>query len=552
MSRFYDNGDGVQEKIQAPPRPDYDQMWNNIEQEVSRRKMASAEAKPSSRSRRKYIPAAIVFSCFMVVAVPVFAGVTLNWDSLYGGRSVTNALNNGIGQRYDLNVSSKGVNMSLKGVVTDGEKMKLLVSLDAGMKPDEYDAVELEHMVIKDERGKEEPVNGYLKYDEASGKLLGIYETKDILQRSQKTFTLEADSLVYYKNKDVLLSKGPKAGDSLSTGEARYPEIRIQSLTETKTGLAVRYTVSAADANDQGRGDPHLIVKSGSGSSRGTLTQLPPEDTGILIEQVFGNMTTKDWNAAELEFNYMKETKRIEGSWTFHFHADGKKASEAIYSQPLQTSDEFKKKSGVLIDQLTITPLEIIVSIKDGTPMSDRMAEGEVYYNNVRLVVGDREITGWYTIKGDDPKKYKHMYAFESPEWYKDWSKVPMKLILKDAYVTKRDTSTNWLTLNTPSGSKQSADLKLESYVVHFTYYMDGKDLVVESDSESKEFKGISQTTLRVDGKTIYPRISPRGPNAPSKNIERYPDFKMNHTLELNPGFYSYYDSSRDVEITLH
>jgi len=282
------------------------------------------------------------------------------------------------------------------------------------------------------------------------------------------------------------------------------------------------------------------------------LTQLPPEDKGVLIEQVFSNLTAEEWGNAELHFNYMKEAKRIAGTWSFNFKADGKKASEAVYSQPLQSSDEFQQKAGMSLNQLTVTPLEIIASIQDEIPMKELNRNGDVMYKDIRLMVGDQEITGSYTIKGDDPKKYQHVFAFESPEWYKDWSKVPMKMILKDAVVTKRDKSVNWLVLNKPTAKKQAAEMKLESFGVHFDYYMDGDDLVVESESDSKEFKGISQSMLRVDGQELYPEYTPRGPSAPSKNIERYPNFKMNQTLEINPGFYSYYDSSRDTEITLH
>jgi hypothetical protein len=79
---------------------------------------------------------------------------------------------------------------------------------------------------------------------------------------------------------------------------------------------------------------------------------------------------------------------------------------------------------------------------------------------------------------------FEMVYQFESPEWYKDWSPVPMKLILKDAVVTKRDTSENWITLSKPDQNKQSAELKLDGYAIHFTYHTAGKDLVVESESE--------------------------------------------------------------------
>ncbi|MBE9912838.1 DUF4179 domain-containing protein [Paenibacillus donghaensis] len=548
MSRFYENE--IKENIPTPPRPDYDEMWLRIDGEAAKRRAAGVvQADPPARSRKKFIPAAIVFSCFMVAAVPVFAGVTFDWGKLYGGQSVTNALNNGLGQRYDLDVASKGVTMSLKGVVTDGEKMKLLVAVDTALKPDEYDAVEFDHVVIKEDNGKEQPVNGYLSYDEKSGKLLGIYETKDTLKNSEKNYTLEAGTLVYLKNKDVVLKEALKGGQSVSTGETLYPSIDIKSVTESKKGLAVRYNVTTTNEKDGGHYDPHLTVMSNGKQSRGATTQLPPEGAGVLMEQLFGNITEKEWDAAEVHFNYMKETERIAGKWSFQFKADGKKASEALYSQPLQTSSEFKEKTGMSLDRLTVTPLEIIAGIKENHTATNGPSI-DVFYNKALLKVAEQEISGSFWLKGDDPKNYTKVFAFNSPEWFKDWSKVPMKLVLREAVVNKWGT-TNWLKLSKPSTEKQSADMNIDSFKVHFTYYMDGKDLVVESDSDSTNFKGISQTWLRVDGEVLYPKPIPRGPSAPVKNIERYPNFSMKESIEINPGSYSYFDPSRDVEITL-
>ncbi|BFH61400.1 DUF4179 domain-containing protein [Paenibacillus azoreducens] len=553
MSRFYENE--IKENIPTPPRPDYDEMWLWIDGEAAKRRAAGVvQAAPPARSRKKFIPAAIVFSCFMVAAVPVFAGVTFDWGKLYGGQSVTNALNNGLGQRYDLDVASKGVTMSLKGVVTDGEKMKLLVAVDTALKPDEYDAVEFDHVVIKEDNGKEQPVNGYLSYDEKSGKLLGIYETKDTLKNSEKNYTLEAGNLVYLKNKDVVLKEALKGGRTVSTGETLYSSIDIKSVTESKKGLAVRYNVTTTNEKDGGHYDPHLTVMSNGKQSRGATTQLPPEGAGVLMEQLFGNMTEKEWDAAEVRFNYMKETERIAGKWSFHFKADGKKASEALYSQPLQTSSEFKDKAAMSLERLTVTPLEIIVNIKEIETATNGTLNAKfatVSYNDVRLKIGDQEIKGSFWIKGDSPDNYENVFSFQSPEWYKDWSKVPMKLILREPVVHARDTTANWLKLNQPTAEKQSVDMDMNPFKIHFTYYMDGKDLVVESDSDSENFKGISQTMIRVDGEGLYPKPSSRGPNAPVKNIERYPDFNMKESLEINPGFYQYYDSARAVEITL-
>ncbi|HEY2493497.1 MAG TPA: DUF4179 domain-containing protein [Paenibacillus sp.] len=543
MSRFYES------EVNENSQPDYDAMWIAIEQEASKRKSALQQTN-STRRRRKFVPAAIVFSCFMVIAVPVFAGVALNWDSLTGGRSVTNALNNGIGQRYDLSESNKGVTMSLNGVVTDGETMKMIVSLDSGADPTLYDAIGFERTTITDESGTKEKANGYLNYDKTSGKLLGIYETKDELQHNKKNYTLDAEDLVFYKDMDVPLKSDHKAGDVISTGSKQYPSIDIQSVAQAKNQVVVRYKVSAS-LSDGGRGNPHLIMKKNSSEYiQAVPTVLPNDGSDLLIEQVF-NLTQKEWEAAELHFKYMEETKRVAGTWKFDFKADGNKASEAIFSRKLLSSAEFQQTTGITLGQLVITPLEIVVQIQEDKS-NERFKEGVVWYNTVRLAIGDKEIKGGYNIKGADPKKYQHVYGFESPEWYKDWSTVPMKLVLKDAVVTKHDPSKNWITLSQPVEKKQSAELKVDGYHIYFNYYMDGKDLIVESESDSPGFKGVNQTMMRFDGEVVYPVGISKGIVSTGVNVDRYENVAMDGKMELNPGFYSYYDSGRDVEVKLN
>lgn len=533
-----------------PPETDYDAMWIAIEKEVNKRKFAQ-QMPQLSRFRTRLIPLTIAFSCFLVIAVPVFAGVALNWDSLHGGGSVNNALNHGIGQRYDLSDSSKGITMGLHGVVTDGEKMKMLVSLGSDMSLDQYDVVEFEKMKVTDKPGISENLNGYLNYDTASEKLLGIYETKDQLQQNINTYTLEAENLVFYKYEDIPLRSDIQVGDVIHTGSKLYPTLQIQSINQSSNKIIVRYTISSSQS-DQGQWDPHLILKtSNDGEDRGRMTILPNDGSDILIEQVFNNLTEKEWRASEVLFSNLDEAKRIASKWNLTFKADGKKSSEALYTQKLQTYDDFQKKSGIKLEQLIITPLEIKVPIQQDSSM-EQMKAGVVWYNTVKLAVGNNVIEGGLSVKGDDPNHYQRLYQFQSSEWYKDWSQVPLKLILEDAVVTKRDMTKNWISLINTSNIKQSAELEIDDHItIHITYYSEGDDLIVETNSDSPQFQGINQSSLRYNGEVIYPESNPSGPEHISKKVERYKNIDPNETIEFNPGFYKYTDSSLNTEIDL-
>ncbi|OZQ59267.1 hypothetical protein CA599_31325 [Paenibacillus taichungensis] len=126
-----------------------------------------------------------------------------------------------------------------------------------------------------------------------------------------------------------------------------------------------------------------------------------------------------------------------------------------------------------------------------------------------------------------------------------------MKLILKDAVVEKRDTTKNWTTLNKPKQEKQYTQINVDGLEIQFTYYTEGKSLIVESHSDSPDFRGVNQTTLRINGKEVVPEIIPKGMASKKINIDRYNGIPLDEMIQLNPGIYKYTDPDRDVEVKL-
>ncbi|WP_128101867.1 DUF4179 domain-containing protein [Paenibacillus sp. DCT19] len=525
------------------PQPDYDVMWSAIEKEVHQRKAKTQSSRRGMLHRIKAIPVGIAFSCFLLVAIPVFASVTIDWDRI-GGRNVANALQNGIGQQYDLQSSNAGVTMNLNGVVTDGEKMKVLISLSTATDLTQYTGFATEINTLNGPDGTAK-VYGYLGYDPDSQKLLGVYETPDALKDDAKKYTFEAQNLILYRDKDIPLASNHETEGTIVTGVAQYPTIHMQSVRHVGDQTVVRYKVTASPT-DLGRGNPHIVMHNQDDEWNAIPTILPNEGSDLLIEQVF-NMSETEWKNANLHFTFIEEAKRIEGTWKFDFKADGKKASEAMYSKSLITSTEFQERTGVSIDQLAITPLDIQVRINK----EDSLTKGIVHYNTTELIIGAQKITGGRYLKGDQVEGYQHYFQFESPVWYKDWSGVPMKMILQDAVVEKRDTTRNWVALHRPTTEKQHTKLQVDGLEIQFAYYMDGQSLMVESSSTSPDFRGVNQTTLRINGKEMVPEITPKGMVSTGVNIDTYRDIPTGATLELNPGIYKYTDPSRNVEIKL-
>lgn len=529
-------------KDEQVPQPDYDLMWAAIEKEAYKRQQ-SPNAYPMTRPQRtKLVPISLVFSCALLIAIPAFARVAINWDKI-GGRSVTNALNNGIGQQYDLKASSSGVTMHLNGVVTDGDKMKMLVSLDTPDDLSSYIGFTTENNTLTSKSSDTIQVNDFLTYDPDSKKLIGIYEAPDTLQDDKKDYRFEVQNLVFYDDRDIPLEGRPHAGDTIDTGAAQYPTIQVESIRHTTSQTIFRYKV-AAEPSDLGQGNPQLVVVMDGQVKNAIPTHMPSTGSDVYIEQVF-DLSEAEWKRADLRFTFTEEARRITGTWSFDFEADGKKASEAMYARKLQNSPEFVAKTGITLKELVVTPLEIQIHIDQ----KDSLKKGNVRYKTFQLIVDDRTVTGsmLWGPSGSD----QHVIEFESPEWYKDWADVPMRLILKDAVIEKRDTSKHWVTLNTPTPDKQFTTIDVDGIEIQFAYYIDGEELIVESSSHSPSFKRVSQTTLRIQDTEIVPEILPRGMVPAEIFIDHYKNVPLDEKIELNPGIYRYSDPSRDTELDL-
>lgn len=529
-------------KDEQVPQPDYDLMWAAIEK-VAYKRQQNPNTDPAARPQRgKLVPVSLVFSCALLIAIPAFAGVAINWDKI-GGRSVTNALNHGVGQQYDLESSSSGVTMHLNGVVTDGDKMKMLVSLDTPDELTSYTGFSTESNTLTSQSSDKTKVTDSLYYDPDSKKLIGIYEAPDTLQDDTRDYRFEAQNLVFYGEREIPLQARPQSGDTIHTGATQYPTIQVESIRHTSSQTVIRYKV-AAEPSDSGRGAPQLVVGMDGQEKTAIPTYMPNTGSDVYIEQVF-ELSEAEWQRSDVRFTFIEEARRIAGTWTFDFEADGKKASEAMYTKKLQTSPEFLAKTGLTLKELVVTPLNIQIHIDQ----EDSLKKGIVHYNTAQLVIGDRIITG--SIVRGGAGSYQHILQFESPEWYKDWSNVPMQLILKDAVIENRDTSKNWATLNTPTAEKQFTTIDVDGIEIQFAYYIDGEELIVESSSHSPNFKRVSQTTLRIEGTEVVPEILPRGMVPAEIFIDHYKNVPLDEKIELNPGIYRYSDPSRDTELDL-
>ncbi|WP_163856031.1 DUF4179 domain-containing protein [Paenibacillus elgii] len=533
---------------ERPKLPDFEAMWERIQTNTN---LQNASAAPRSRSlarsRKRLIPLAIAVSS-VIVAAPVVAGVSMGWPVLFDRLGFTTAMESGLGNPLDITVTSAGATLALHGVVTDDQRLDVMFTLDVPSLPD-YDAVEFEHRKLTNPQGKAMPLNGLIRKDTLPNRMIGLLETDNGLGNKREQLKLSLKNLVFYKYKDTELDASPmllKDGDRVDS-RTRFGTLQVVSAVRENDVLTLRYEIPISGPED-GTLNPGLFLKVGEKKVNSSYSAtLPTEKSGIQLRQDIFRLSDSELKSAKLYFTHLDAIQTIAGTWDMSFEADGRKASQAIFRKPLDPA-AVANDSIMDLKELVVTPLEVRLMYNDKLKTKSPDLES-VFYDTNQLVLNGKTINGGSL----HTEKSGWYLRFQLPEWSKDWSQAPMKLLLSNARVTKRSKA--WHPLETPSDTKRTIETKLDQFPVTFTYYKEGEDLIVESYSTDPNFIVVSQTSVKKDGEVVYPPINPTPPggNGTSKKVDRYPGLLSKPgKLELNPGFYHYKDSSRRVELTIN
>ncbi|WP_281884232.1 DUF4179 domain-containing protein [Paenibacillus sp. YYML68] len=538
-------------RAERPRLPDFEAMWEKLQAEQQQETLSSGHRRKRV-SRRLLLPA--IVAAAMLVAAPVVAGVSMGWTELFGRIGVKTAVEGGFGSPLDIKISSAGTTLSLHGVVTDDQTLDVLFTMQLPSLP-AYDVMEFEHKTLTTSSGTTLPLDDLIQRKpstqsaesgESGHELTGLLEARYGLGKKREQLGLSLRDLVFLRYSEVQLPAAPASlqdHDELHSG-TRFGELRIVSVFREKDVYTIRYEVPVTQ-EDQ-RLDPRLSLKSEGQAMSSYSAVLPSEQEGVSLRQDTYRLTDEELSRAKLHFSYLEKVHTIAGTWETSFTADGRRASQATYR---------KKLDAALVDpettmkpmELVVTPLHIRVLLENESHSPNR---AYLHYDNVELLLNGQTLSGglWHTEESG------WSYRFESPEWSKDWSHVPMTLQLSEAWVSNR-ANEMWFPLQDVSESKQTIETSLDGFPVTLTYYQQGQDLIVESHSDNAQFRGISQTAVKRDGKAVYPAENPMPPggNGSNRRADRYPGLLAEQgTLQLSPGFYSYSVPEKLVRVPIN
>ncbi|MEK3879341.1 DUF4179 domain-containing protein [Paenibacillus sp. FSL M7-0420] len=530
--------------------PDFEQMWGRMEQAGYASSKGSSRAGANSPVRHRNWRKITVAASFSVVlmAVPVYAAVQVDWGNLLNHRSgVQAALAQNLGQPLGQTVTKDGVTLTLHTALSDENRTVILYSLDVG--GDKGNGMwNVNGMSLKDTNGNgDDNEYYYQQWDEKNKRYNGYFETNWSPGQETVKVSLTATGIQSYSQQEVDLKLDTDSPERQNFQVHRdgLESFSVQPFKEGNEQLMLSTAAVFNNPEAKSLAYPQIIayrdgepVKNSQAGAMGK-----PGDNGEYTSLQYykpGDVPKAD---TTYKLSYTKLERNIDGPWTFDFELSKQKMAGATMKTaldlPLEAEDTTNK-----IEQMVVTPTQVRVSIRTKAKFA------ELPYVNYRLEVGGQKLEGglWYSTSED---KDLRTLRFERPVDLEITKTTPMTLV-GNYKVTRHEDDKKPLELTNISSEKQTLIRQTGGYPVQWTYYMRGADLYVETKSDDPNFGGVNQTHIgtgkdRILGKIVT--VNFRG-NGNNHSIDVYKDFKGTEA-SIYMFFYSTNEPDKETRVQL-
>ncbi|MEC0226028.1 DUF4179 domain-containing protein [Paenibacillus alba] len=524
FSRFLDDN-------QEMAYPDFDKMWERIEPSLPSDRSALKNVDLALPRKKRYRKVAILAaSAAIMVATPVFAAFTYNWESLFPHRSGIQAvLQQGLGQVIDQSVTHQGIKLTVNKAIVDDNRTVILYSLSAqqGSVKDMY----FTEVTMKDSQGKVIEGNRFQRWDEATQSMNGYFETEWTPKQSEDDVQFTAQKLHSFTTVEKELDFNPMSGQtgSFAIHQDGIDNLMLQPFEQGEKTL-LKWAITFNDPEVKALAYPNIAVykdavllKSDGHDVFGT----PGEHGEYTGQQAF---KTEELKAPGISYklSYTKETRRVDEAWTYQLHLDKKQMLSGTIKRELNIPME---DSGItmVLKEMIITPTQIRVK-------TSHEKHVQFPYKNYELEIDGVRLEGWSSQNEKDPTE--SIYRFERPIGMEIKEDKPIAFIGSYRVEEHKDAK-DPIRLTNISEKKQTITTQVGGYPVVWTYYRQDNKLFVQSESADPGFGGVNQTYMgkgeqRLIGKPITVNFNGDGNN---QAIDMYANYEKNEA-ELNIFWY--------------
>ncbi|MGQ4680101.1 DUF4179 domain-containing protein [Paenibacillus polymyxa] len=523
--------------------PDFNEMWNRMEQAgytAPTLTDASDSFTPHRHSNWRKIAIAASLSA-LLVAVPVYAAIHYNWDNLLHGRSgIETALAQNLGQPLEQSVTRDGIKLTLHTAIVDENRTVILYSLEVGKRTDN-EFWNVKGVSLKNAAGKSsEGEYSFQQWDEKNQRYNGYFESDWTPQQETENVRLTVDhvELTSVQELDLPLDIKSPQTQTFKLDRNGLQDMKVQVFEQGKDKLMLSSAITFDSSIPKEWDNPQIIaykdgkpVNPQSGGTFGT----PGENGEYTAQQYF---TKEDIPEGQTTFKlqYAQTEKSIHEPLKFDLQLSKKKMESGTIKSVLNTPLE-NGNPNFMLEQMIVTPTQIRVTIRSKEKFA--MLPYQKYFLSVNgtTLEGSR----W---SSPDQEHDLNTIRFERPANLVITKDTPITFTGKYKVTTHSDDKTPQR-LADISEQKQTLTTQIGGYPVKWTYYKQGADLFVETESEDTHFGGINQTHIglgkeRIIGKPITANFAGDGNN---KAVDVYKNFKGKEA-----SIYMFYYTTDDPE----
>lgn len=530
---------------QAITYPDFDDMWTRIEQAESNSSWLQAgRASAIPRRPRSWSKiAAVVSLSVLVAAAPVYAAIHYDWGNLLrSNEGIQAALDQNLGQHLGQSITKAGVTLTLQTAIVDENRTVILYSLDVGKHRDS-DFWNVKGMTLKGTNSSKEGEYSYVQWDEENQRYNGYFESDWTPGQDTAKIILTADAVVLktVQSKELPLNPASPKVQSFNIGREGMEKIDIQPLVQNKDKLLLLGEVTFDDPLAKAWVYPQIAAYNGTTMVKelpgGTFGE--PGDHGEYKLKHFFKADEITPGQTRFKLQYWKQERSIPGPWSFELELSKKQMESGTIIKKLDVPVEAGDTSNT-IEKMVITPTQIRLSIR----YKGNGAQEQMPYKKSFLLVDGRALKSgfYYGYSAENPNLIT--IRFERPAGLLVDEGTPITFVGKYKVTIHTEDKAPTLLKNI-STEKQTLMRDVGGYPVKWTYYMQGKDLYIETGSDDPHFGGINQTNMGEKyndplGKPVTSNFSGDGNN---KAIDVYKNFKGTEA-----SVYMYYYTTDDPD----
>ncbi|MDQ0494093.1 DUF4179 domain-containing protein [Paenibacillus brasilensis] len=506
--------------------PDFEDMWNRMEQAgQTAHTLPEAPKSVTPRRHRNWRKIAIAASLStLLVAVPVYAAIQYNWDNLLQGRKgIETALAQNLGQPLEQSITRDGVKLTLHTAIVDENRTVILYSLEVGKRA-KNEFWNVKGVSLKNAAGtSSEGEYSFQQWDEKNQRYNGYFESDWTPQQETENIRLTVDHIELSSIQEVDLPldiQSPQI-QTFKLDRDGLQAMKVQVFEQGKDKLLLSSAITFNSSIAKKWDNPQIIaykggepVMSQSGGAFGT-----PGENGEYTAQQYFKRGDIPKVQTTYKLQYAKIERGIDEPINFDLQLSKKRMESGTIKSVLNTPLE-NGNPNFMVEQMIVTPTQIRVTIRSKKKFASLPYQKYVLDVNGKTLKGNR----W---SSPDREPDLNTIGFERPSDLVITRDTPINFTGKYKVTAHSDDKTPQH-LTDISDQKQTLTTHIGGYPVKWTYYKQGMNLFVETESEDARFGGINQTHIglgegRILGKPITANFDGDGIN---KAVDVYKNFK--------------------------